>query len=96
MPTAISQQTQKSIYTPHLMTVAEAIDEAPGIRTLKLTFQDEAASRNFSFKAGQFGEYSAFGAGESVFCIASGATRKGYVECSFQKVGRVTRELADV
>ncbi|MGD0094340.1 MAG: heterodisulfide reductase subunit F, partial [Planctomycetota bacterium] len=85
-----------NIYAPYLMTVQESIDEAPGIRTLKLAFQDEAARKDFAFKAGQFGLYSVFGAGECVFCIASGATRKGGIECSFQKVGRVTNALRDV
>jgi len=88
--------TLTNIYAPYLMTVDEIIDEAPGIRTLKLAFQDEAVRKDFAFRAGQFGLYSVFGAGECVFCIASGATRKGYLECSFQKVGRVTNALRDV
>lgn len=81
------------IYQPHLMRLEEIIDEAPGIRTLKLVFQDMAAGQNFSFRAGQFGLYSVFGGGECTFCIASPPTRKGYIECSFQQVGRVTRAL---
>ena len=81
------------IYQPHLMRLEEIIDEAPGIRTLKLVFQDMAAGQNFSFRAGQFGLYSVFGEGECTFCIASPPTRNGYIECSFQQVGRVTRAL---
>jgi NAD(P)H-flavin reductase len=75
------------------MRLEEIIDEAPSIRTLKLTFQDEAAAQNFSFRAGQFGLYSVFGEGECTLCIASPPTRKGYIECSFQQAGRVTRAL---
>jgi len=52
-------------------------------------------ARNFSFRTGQFGLYSAFGEGESTFCIASSPTRKGYIECTFREVGRVTAALAD-
>jgi len=52
-----------------------------------------AAGQNFSFRAGQFGLFSVFGEGECPFCIASPPTRKGYIECSFQLVGRVTRAL---
>jgi len=81
------------IYQPYLMRVEETTDEAPGIRTLKLVFQDTVAGQNFSFRAGQFGLYSVFGEGECTFCIASSPTRKGYIECSFQQVGRVTRAL---
>ena len=35
-----------------------------------------------------------FGEGESTFCIASSPTRKGYIECTFRAVGRVTHALA--
>ncbi len=83
----------KNIYLPYLVTVAEVIDETPDVRTLRLVFQDEKVRDNFTFRAGQFAEYSAFGAGESTFCIASSPTRAGYIECSFRSVGRVTEEL---
>lgn len=83
----------KNIYLPYLATVEEVIDETPDVRTLRLVFQDDQVRENFSFRAGQFAEYSAFGAGESTFCIASSPTRKGYIECCFRAVGRVTESL---
>ena len=83
----------KNIYLPYLATIEEVIDETPDVRTLKLVFQDEQVRENFTFRAGQFGEYSAFGAGESTFCIASSPTRKGFIECCFRSVGRVTEAL---
>ena len=83
----------KNIYLPHLATIEEIVDETPDVRTLHLVFQDEATRENFSFRAGQFAEYSAFGSGESTFCIASAPTRKGYIECCFRSVGRVTQAL---
>ena len=89
----MSNHTNKNIYLPYLTTVTEVIDETPDVRTLRLVFQDEAVGDNFTFRAGQFAEYSAFGAGESTFCIASSPTRTGYIECSFRSVGRVTEEL---
>ncbi len=85
--------TNRNIYLPHLVTVTDIIDETPDVRTLRLVFQDEQLRGNFSFRAGQFAEYSAFGAGESTFCIASSPTRSGYIECCFRSVGRVTEEL---
>jgi len=85
--------TKKNIYLPYLATVEEVIDETPDVRTLKLVFQDDQVRESFNFRAGQFGEYSAFGAGESTFCIASSPTRKGHIECCFRSVGRVTEEL---
>ncbi len=83
----------KNIYKPYLATIAELKDETPDIRSLKLVFQDEAVREKFTFRAGQFAEYSAFGSGESTFCIASAPTRQGYIECCFRAVGRVTEAL---
>ncbi len=83
-----------NIYKPTLMKIASTTDEAPAVRTFRLEFLDPALAENFSFQTGQFGEYSAFGAGECTFCIASPATRKGYIECTFREAGRVTRALA--
>jgi NAD(P)H-flavin reductase len=77
------------------MRIAQVTEEAPGIRTFRLEFVDPADGEAFSFETGQFGLYSAFGAGESTFCIASPPTRNGYVECTFREVGRVTAALAD-
>ena len=85
--------SNKNIYLPYLATVEEIIDETPDVRTLRLVFQDEAVRDSFTFRAGQFAEYSAFGAGESTFCIASSPTRTGSIECCFRSVGRVTEEL---
>ncbi len=82
-----------NLYQPHLVRIAEIIDETPDTRTLKLEFESPEVGQSFDFKAGQFGEYSVFGAGECTFCIASPPTRKGYIECSFKVVGKVTRAM---
>ncbi len=83
----------KNIYKPHLATIEQIIDETPDVRTFRLLFQDEAVRESFSFRSGQFAEYSAFGAGESTFCIASSPTREEYIECCFRAVGKVTEAL---
>ena len=85
----------ENIYLPYLMRIADVRDEAPAVKTFRLEFVDEAAGQRFDFKTGQFGLYSAFGEGESTFCIASSPTRKGYIECTFREAGRVTAALAD-
>jgi NAD(P)H-flavin reductase len=87
--------SENNIYLPHLMRVAKITQEAPGVKTFRLEFVDAAAAEAFEFRTGQFGLYSAFGEGESTFCIASSPTRKGYIECTFREVGRVTASLAD-
>ena len=82
-----------NLYQPRLMRIQEMRDETPDIRTYKLTFHEPKVAERFDFFAGQFGEYSVFGEGESTFCIASPPTRKGYIECSVKAVGKVTWAL---
>jgi NAD(P)H-flavin reductase len=86
--------TEKNIYLPYLVKIEKIIQEAPGVKTFRLKFVNEDESRAFNFKAGQFGEYSVFGKGESTFCIASSPTRQGYIECTFRQAGKVTSALA--
>lgn len=86
----------KNIYKPYLMTISDIIDEAPGVRTFRLKFQDEKEGSEFKFSAGQFALYSAFGYGESTFCIASSPTRPEFIECTFRQTGRVTNALREL
>ncbi len=85
-----------NIYLPHLVTIEEIRDEAPDVRSFKLVFKDPKVREGFDFKTGQFGLYSAFGLGESTFCIASSPTKKGYIQCTFRRSGRVTGGLAQL
>jgi NAD(P)H-flavin reductase len=84
----------ENIYIPYQMKIEKVTYEAPGVKTYLLKFRNEEDADKFSFKAGQFGEYSVYGAGESTFCIASSPTRKGYIECTFRQTGKVTNALA--
>lgn len=85
-----------NIYKPFLMKIEKITDEAPGVKTFRLAFEDANEGKQFKFKAGQFGEYSVFGEGECTFCIASSPTRDGYIECTFRQAGRVTNALANM
>ncbi|MEW6252082.1 MAG: FAD/NAD(P)-binding protein [Planctomycetota bacterium] len=85
----------RNLYNPYRMRIAKITDEAPAVKTFRLEFVNPADAERFTFKAGQFAEYSVFGEGEATFCIASSPTRKGYVECTFRQAGRVTSALAD-
>jgi NAD(P)H-flavin reductase len=76
------------------MTIERVTEEAPFVKTFRLKFVNEEEGRQFKFKAGQFGEYSVFGEGESTFCIASAPTREGYIECTFRQAGKVTSALS--
>jgi sulfhydrogenase subunit gamma (sulfur reductase) len=82
-----------NLYKPYMMRIERIIEEAPGVKTFRLAFRDPSDKEQFRFKAGQFGEYSVFGEGESTFCIASSPTRENYIECTFRQMGRVTTAL---
>lgn len=86
--------TDQNVYVPYLMRIENITEEAPQVKTFRLKFVDEAVQNAFTFKTGQFGEYSSFGDGESTFCIASSPTRKDYIECTFRETGKVTSALA--
>jgi len=88
--------SEQNLYLPYLMKIEKITEEAPFVKTFQLKFQNEEEKNNFSFKTGQFGEYSVFGEGESTFCIASSPTREGYIECTFRETGRVTKALANM
>ena len=78
------------------MTVAEVIDEAPDVRTFRLSFQDEAVGRRPSpSRPASSAMYSRLRRGRVHLLHRLGATRKGYIECSFREVGRVTAALRD-
>lgn len=83
-----------NIYMPYLMRIDAITFEAPGVKTFRLKFINEEDQNSFAFKAGQFGEYSVFGAGETTFCIASSPTRKNNIECTFRQTGKVTNALS--
>ncbi len=85
-----------TIYQPDLVVVDDIVDETPDTRTYRLRFKDAAKGESFTFRAGQFGEFSVFGSGESTFCIASPPTRSGYLECTFKAAGKVTGSLREV
>jgi len=86
----------QNIYLPYLMKIESITEEAPMVKTFRLKFKNEEEAKNFTFKTGQFGEYTAFGDGECTFCIASSPTRKDYIECTFRQAGKVTSALANL
>ena len=85
-----------NIYKPYLMEIENIVEETPDVRTFRLKFKNSGEAEKFAFRAGQFGEYSVLGEGESTFCVASSPTRKGYIECTFRKAGRVTNALSNL
>ena len=87
----------QNIYKPAIMKIVGRHDEAPGVRTMRLEFQNPADHELFkeTYRTGMFGLYGVYGEGESTFCVASPETRKDYIECTFRQSGRVTSALAN-
>ena len=80
-------------YLPQLATVQEIIQETANIRTLRVSLDDKEKMSEFSFRPGQVGQLSVFGAGESTFVINSPPTRKDYLQFSVMRVGEVTQRI---
>ena len=85
-----------SLYLPYRMIIEKITDEAPGVRTFRLKFKEEREGEDFHFKAGQFGEYSAFGEGRVclfLYSVLFSYAQRIY-QCTFRQAGRVTTGLS--
>lgn len=80
-------------YFPNLVKVDKITEETPDVRTLKLIFQDDKLRESFTYKPGQFCEFTVFGVGEATFCLASSPTKKRYIECSVKRLGKVSNAI---
>jgi sulfhydrogenase subunit gamma (sulfur reductase) len=85
-----------NIYQPDLMEVIAVRRQTSDVKSVRIAFRDQGRAAEFSFRVGQFGIFSAFGAGESTFNICSSSNTKDYVEFCFRRVGRVTEALWNV
>jgi NAD(P)H-flavin reductase len=86
----------KNIYQPDLMEVATVQRHTADVKSVKVRFRDPDCAQQFQFRVGQFGIFSAFGYGESVFNICSSSTWNDGLEFCFRKTGRVTEALWEV
>ncbi len=80
-------------YLPHVATVIEVIKETHNIMTFRVVIDDEEARKRFVHFAGQVGQLSLFGAGESTFVINSPPSNKDYLQFSVMRTGEVTEAL---
>ncbi len=86
-------------YKPSLMRIADFHDETADVRTLRLRFASDDEGPAFGgWEPGQFGQFTVFGAGESVFALANAPWRPENgsvptIECTFRRVGKVTSAL---
>jgi sulfhydrogenase subunit gamma (sulfur reductase) len=80
-------------YLPDMATIVEVIQETHNIKTFRVVINNEERMKAFTFRPGQVGQLSVFGAGESTFVINSSPTRKDYLQFSVMRVGEVTSRL---
>jgi len=80
-------------YAPKLARIIETEMENAQVKTFRVVFEDEEYMKGFTFKPGQVGQLTAFGAGESTFVINSPPTRMDYLQFSVMRAGEVTAAL---
>ncbi len=82
-----------NIYQPDLMKVLAVRQHTSDVKSVRIAFDDPARGKEFSFRVGQFGIFSAFGYGESTFNICSSSNWKDSIEFCFRRTGAVTEAL---
>jgi NAD(P)H-flavin reductase len=82
-----------NVYAPKLVRIKSVRDEAKGIKSFELEFQDSKRGESFDYHPGQFIELTVFGMGEAPFSITSSSLNKGCLEISVAAVGEVTEAL---
>jgi sulfhydrogenase subunit gamma (sulfur reductase) len=83
----------ENLYQPDLMEVLQVRRQTPDVKSVSVSFRDPGRAKDFSFRVGQFGIFSAFGYGEATFNICSSSNWKDHLEFCFRKTGRVTEAL---
>jgi len=82
-------------YIPHIgilrkITPENAVND---IKTFEIAFEDPEVAKRFTYRPGQFGMLSHFGAGECPIGFASSPMDRDFIEFTVKKVGVVTTAL---
>ncbi len=83
-------------FIPHLATIQSVTDLTSDVKLFRIELNDPAVQENFDYKPGQFAFVSAFGIGESPFCITSVAHLSEGLEFAIRRVGTVTNSLHEL
>jgi NAD(P)H-flavin reductase len=78
---------------PYPATIIKTIDETSDVKTFQVVLDDPGAMADFNQLPGQVAQLSVFGQGEATISITSSPTRRGVLEFSVKKVGRLTSVL---
>lgn len=85
--------TDNNPLKPYSATITNVIDETHDVKTFQVVFDDPAILENFGNKPGQVAQLSVLGVGEATISITSAPTRKGMLEFSIKKVGKLTEVI---
>ena len=83
-------------YAIHAARIAEKLQEAPGIYTFRLLFEDEAMASAFAFAGGQFNMLYVAGVGEIPISIVSDPDRAHELDHTIRVVGRVSEVIGNM
>ncbi len=86
-------------YVPQMAVIDKLTEESQGeraIKTFRTRFKDKALAESFNFIPGQCAMVTLLGQGECFFAISSSPTRKGYLEFSVMRLGKVTRAMHEL
>ncbi len=86
-------------YVPISSTIVNLKEEVKGeraITTFRTEFKDKKLAESFDFIPGQCAMVTLLGKGECFFAISSSPTKKGYLEFSVMKLGKVTDALHEL
>ena len=82
-----------NIYAPQPARIRSIKDEAEGVKSFILEFEDPKQKESFYYCPGQFIEVTVFGVGEAPFSLSSFSLEEGIIEISVANVGEVTAAL---
>ncbi len=86
-------------YVPQMSVIEKLTDETGGdraIKTFRTRFTDDQLAEGFDFIPGQCAMVTLLGQGECFFAISSSPTRKGHLEFSVMRLGKVTRAMHEL
>jgi NAD(P)H-flavin reductase len=92
--TTPSELKTEAMLLPHWAEITKVEEEAEGISTYWLRFQDQEQQQRFRFKAGQFNMLYLPGYGESAISISSDPEAEGQLGHTIRFVGNVTRAFS--
>lgn len=94
LTTAAADESTANPWYAQLVRIQDIVQEAPGIATYELAFEDEAVARSYRFAPGQFNMLYLPGFGESAISISSDPAQHDSLLHTVRIAGNVTQALS--